>query len=192
MNDTPENQIVPFLMPNESLLWSGRPRQGVLFRPADAYLIPFSLLWAGFAVFWEFGVITSGAPLFFTIWGVPFVLVGLYIVIGRFFVDAWVRSRTAYALTTQRVLIVGGHRTHSVKSLRLNGLPEMSFTQRSDGSGSITFGASTPWWAVVSGWPGATKSQTPAFESVNDVRSVFDRILSAQADAPSSIRGRQV
>jgi len=47
------------------------------------------ILWAGFAIFWERSAIRDGDP--FHLVGVPFVVVGLYIVMGRFLVDAWRR-----------------------------------------------------------------------------------------------------
>jgi hypothetical protein len=82
------------LAPGEDVLWTGTPKQGFMLHPFDALLIPFSLLWAGFAIFWETMAIKTGAPMFFWLWGVPFVLVGIYMTIGRFFYDRYVRART--------------------------------------------------------------------------------------------------
>src|SRR4051794_22841968 len=41
------------LMPEEKVVWSGAPGKGIKFQSTDLVFIPFSLLWAGFAVFWE-------------------------------------------------------------------------------------------------------------------------------------------
>jgi hypothetical protein len=54
-------------------------------RRADALFIPFSLMWAGFAFFWETMAIRGGAPFFFWLWGIPFILIGVWITVGRFF-----------------------------------------------------------------------------------------------------------
>ena len=45
------------LLPGEQILWSGGPADGVLFFPRDALLIPFSVFWLGFAIFWESSVV---------------------------------------------------------------------------------------------------------------------------------------
>jgi hypothetical protein len=57
------------LRDNEQLLWHGVPDTRVWFAPADAYLIPFSIAWCAFAIFWESSVMRSGGPSFFAAWG---------------------------------------------------------------------------------------------------------------------------
>jgi hypothetical protein len=160
------------------------PRQGVRFRPADIFMLPFSLLWGGFAIFWEYSVVSNGAPFFFTLWGVPFVLVGLYIIVGRFLVDSYQRARTYYGVTDQRVIILGGLMNRDVKSITLQGLNDVSLNERSDRSGSITFGPTNPMYAIWSGaeWPGIGKKLAPAFELIDDVRKVHDLIREAQRE----------
>lgn len=54
----------------ENLLWTGQPKTGIVFRNADIFLIPFSLLWCGFAIFWFITALTSGAPFFFAMFGI--------------------------------------------------------------------------------------------------------------------------
>jgi Bacterial PH domain len=168
---------------DERLLWSAQPRQGIFLRSTDAYLIPFSLLWGGFALFWEGSVVNSNAPVFFRLWGIPFVLVGLYLIVGRFFADARLRSRTYYGLTTERIVIVSGLFSRTTKSLQLRTLSEVSLAESRGGVGTITFGAVAPWWAGGGGWPGSQRQVSPAFDSISSARDVYEKIRIAQKQA---------
>jgi hypothetical protein len=164
----------------ERQLWAGTPRQGLVLRAADAFMIPFSILWGGFAVFWEASVVRSGGPLFFVLWGIPFVLVGLHITIARFFVDARRRARTTYAVTSDRILIVSGFLSTTTKTLDLRTLSDITLQERRDGSGTITFGRTYPHASVFAegSWPGV--SLPPRFEMIEGVRQVYDIIREAK------------
>jgi hypothetical protein len=177
-----EQEISRELGSSEQLNWAGVPRQGVLLRGADVFLIPFSLLWCGFAIFWEFMAISGGAPIFFLLWGIPFVLVGLYFVFGRFLFEARQRSVTYYGVTSERIIIVSGLFQRKVKSLSLKGLGEIALSEKADGSGTITFGAGHPFTAMFGGisWPGMNQYMPPAFESIEQARQVYERIRQAQ------------
>ena len=168
----------------ERLLWSGAPRQGVVFRPSDLFQIPFSLLWGGFALFWNVTVWATGAPFFFRLFGLPFLVVGLYITVGRFWWDARRRARTSYGVTTERVLIASNVLSPSIKSLALRTLTDVTLTERPDGSGTITFGPTGGFAASMyagTSWPGI--QQPTAFELIPDAKRVYDVVREAQAAA---------
>lgn len=129
------------LRPGEQILWKGRPDPSRLFGPRDALLVPFSILWAGFAVFWEVGVITSGGPLFFVLWGIPFIAMGAFITVGRFIAKRARKRRTWYAITTNRVLIVESGRKLSVRELSIGEAGSTDYRPSSRG-GDLVFGAS--------------------------------------------------
>jgi hypothetical protein len=191
MWDITENNVLQTVLgKSEHLIWSGRPKQGLMLRSSDALLIPFSLLWCGFALFWEGGVISSGAPFFFMLWGIPFVLMGLYITVGRFFVDAYIRQKTYYGLTKERVIIVSGLFQQSVKSLPLSTLADVTLSNRMDGRGTITFGPDgairgIPSLFTNSSWPNSRRPAPPAFEAIPDAQMVYDFIRDAQQNKTS-------
>jgi hypothetical protein len=176
----PETTSIQFdLSPRERLLWSGEPRQRLMLRPDDALMIPFSLVWGGFAVFWNASVWRTNAPLAFKLGGVPFLCVAAYIMVGRFVYDSWIRSRTAYGLTTERVLISTVGFAPSLKSLDLHTLPTVMLTERPDGSGTITFGPVQDQF----GWSRRRAMQPPAFEAIPGAKAVYEQIRAAQRDA---------
>jgi hypothetical protein len=170
---------------SEHLLWAGRPRQGFVLRAADAFLIPFSIMWGGFAIFWEATAIARGAPFFFALWGIPFVLIGLYMMVGRFWVDAWQRASTVYGVTSERVVIISGVLSRGVKSLSIDTITDVSLTERSSGGGTITFGP-VPFmygWYARSGWPGFGQQSVPNFDLPDGAREVYEIVREAQRAA---------
>ncbi len=182
MWEAPSSLVEQELSSGEKLLWSGQPRAGIRLRASDAIVIPFSILWCGFAIFWEWMVVSKGAPFFFMLWGIPFVLVGLYIVFGRFVVDAMTRKKTFYGVTNERIIIMSGLFSQDTKSLNLRTLTDVSLSARSDGSGTIIFGPVYPIgrWMPTGSWPGAGRYAPPAFDMIEGAKDVYETIRQAQ------------
>jgi hypothetical protein len=187
-----EEQVKPDLLPGERVVWTGRPAAGHLLTYGDALLIPFSLLWGGFAIFWEATALglTLGrfAPSFFALFGVPFVLVGLYFIAGRFIYKAWAKGRTIYAVTDRRVMVVSTTFGRRSESLMLNNLPGLGTSVGSGGVGSITFGSgglASSLYANSGMWfPGRGSAAMPmAFYDVENVASVVALIGDQQKAA---------
>lgn len=194
MGQTAETVLSPQLDAGERLIWCGQPRGGVRLRPQDLYLIPFSLVWGGFAIFWEAMALharsKTGGPVgvFFPLFGLPFVAIGLYLIFGRFFADARMRARTFYGVTNERIIIVSGLFTQTTKSLQLRTLTDVSLTQRGDGSGTITFGPAAlmaGFYSGGSGFASGGRYAPPAFDMIERAKDVYDIIRAAQKPTPA-------
>ena len=173
------------------LLWTGRPAGGVRFSRSDWYLVPFSLLWASFAVFWETEVIHSGAPLIMKLWGIPFILIGIYVVAGRFFADAYRRGATWYAVTPDAALILRQGLGGGLQRLYLPSIHSIGLVLGQGGSGSISFG-NPPVASGLGGrgfgiWSGAP--YVPSFEGIDDAQRVYDLCIKGQRSATSAAPG---
>lgn len=172
-------ELQPYLNQSERLLWAGKPKAGILFRTSDLFVVPFSLLWCGFAVFWVFMAQKAGG--IFALFGVPFVVIGLYFVFGRFLVDARQRAGTVYGLTEDRILIRSGLFSKSLQSVNIKALTDFQYTEKKDGSGTITLGPKNPmmpYGSTMSGWPGV--KGMPMLDGIPNVREVYNRILHLQ------------
>ena len=181
------NIIGKELDPGERLIWYGKPADGIRFRSSEIFLVPFSVMWGGFAIFWEYSVLSSGhAPIFFVLWGIPFVCMGLYLIVGRFIYDAYSRTHTFYGVTNERVIIISDGLSRKVKTLDLKNLSEISYVDQSSGWGTISFGAAlSPFGFFGStNWPGTSRHSPPQFEMIENAKKVFEIICATQ-------RGRQ-
>ncbi len=163
----------------ERLVWCGRPRQGIFMQGSDWAQVPFGLMFTGFSCYWEFLAVQSG-NLFMILWGIPFILVGLYTLVGRFFWASWVRRTTFYGLTDQRAIIVVQGRSGNVKSIPVTEMNEVSLSDGPETRGTITFGPETAGWR----WgrrEGVAPS--PQFEQIENGREVYNQILRLKKEA---------
>lgn len=166
------------LLDGEEVVWSGQPGQGIIWAGRDAIMVPFSLMWGGFAVFLETKAVSNeDAPFLMKLWGVPFVLAGIYITFGRFVVDAYIRKGLYYAVTNQRILIMRSRPFYSFLTLSIDRLPELRITQSSTCQGTIYFGAQYQ----TSGRPGfgswtLSLESTPKFLAIDNAQDVFELI----------------
>ena len=173
-----------YLASDENVLWAGQPKQGLMVSGKDIFFIPFSLLWGGFAIFWNAMVwILPGAEQsglwFFRLWGLPFLVVGLYMIVGRFFHDAMIRKTQFYAVTNQRVLMLRGRKQPKLTSLEIRRLPKLELSERSDGTGSIVFEGNWMTSAVaMNGFGLWTPSLggSSQFLQIRNPRQVYDLI----------------
>jgi hypothetical protein len=166
-----------YMLAGERIIWSGAPVRGLLFTARDLLMVPFSLMWGGFAIFWESSVVSAGGPPFFLLWGAMFVAVGLFFIVGRFIADAWLRGKTRYALTNQRILIERAGAFGKFTSLNLDRLPDVQLTRNAAGRGTLRFGTQTSMWGGNSfGYWMPTLDPTPQFLAIDDAEHVFAQI----------------
>jgi hypothetical protein len=173
----------------ERFIWAGIPQQGFMLKSSDIFMIPFSLLWGGFAIYWEYMALTitpdanngTGADIVFPLFGIPFVLIGLYMIFGRFIHESKKRTKTFYGLTDRRAIIISGLFRKNVKSLNIRSLSDISLSESSNGRGTIIFGQENSLNSIFmgGGFPGMT-NETPRFEQISDAKMVFKSLQEQQ------------
>jgi hypothetical protein len=138
----------------ERMLWAARPDKriaGLLSFGIWLFAIPwtaFALFWTAFpmsALFEMYTGVNIGAPKgtppiimwVFAIFGVPFVLVGIGMLLAPF---AAIRSgwRTLYVLTNKRLAVLEGGRTVHVVNIRPDEISGLSRKEGPDGRGTLT------------------------------------------------------
>ena len=170
-------------LPGERVLWQGPAGGGILFQPMDFFLVPFSILWCGFAVFWEVGATGMGAPASFDLFGAVFVCFGLYFVFGRFLADMMLRRSLHYTVTSRRVLIERDGLFSKSISVSLADAPPISLRRMRGDRGTIKFGE-TNYWMGRGGFGAWSPAMDPAPQllAIDDAQHVYDLIQRTQDD----------
>jgi hypothetical protein len=194
------------LAAGETIAWAGQPNRGVIFHKEDLFLLPFSLLWGGFAIFWEGGVSgfwdhgsRNGAWIFGMIWGIPFVLIGQYLIWGRFIYDAWLKRRTYYAVTNRRVIVVQNGWSRKMVAPYLDSLPTVTKEGPDSGPGTLAFAPNSSLFSVFSGsssssrgrrgwgpWNAMTVGDAPIFCDIDNLDYVYRLVSDLREKCRSS------
>ena len=171
MNDLFQDELAA----DEALLWVGQSSTHKLFTRFDLFLIPFSIFWCGLAIYWEYSALlviirqSHGPGLFSPLFGLLFVLIGIYLMVGRFFYKNYQKQNTFYALTNQRVLIS----KTAKKNLQTQWIHEISTIHKSvdsAGIGTLIFG-NIP---MFGSFYGNTGLDFLASQYNNDVMALYD------------------
>ncbi|QWS33677.1 hypothetical protein [Curtobacterium aetherium] len=185
------------LRPGERLLWVGQSDPARLFSARDAFLVPFSLLWGGFAIFWEVSVLTTGAPWFFALFGSVFVLVGLFFIGGRFLVKRHRKRTEVYAVTDRRAFITTGTNTRETDVSRTDrtvtrSRGHVSVEWQDRGITGSFFGRSTAVTAQYanSGLDGIAGPRPFGFYDVLDEKALVEALDAAERFDRSEHAGR--
>lgn len=170
------------LMLGERILWTGRPDPSRLFTRADLYLVPFTLLWAWFSIGFFVQELDRSPPDPVTRVIAPFfALAGLYALVGRFLYLRLRKRRTCYAVTDARVLVLTETVKRSLLASRIKQIPAIHKTIRSDGSGTLRFGAgnlySEMWKDTGFEFFGAAYgAPAPSFVDIPDAEEVYQLV----------------
>jgi len=169
------------MISGERVYWAGMPDPKVIFHSDDLVTIPFTLVWTGVFVFWEANALgiwgaprSGGSNLFMVLWGIPFLIIGNYMVWGRFLADAWLKRRTYYAVTNRRILILQEGWKRKTNWMYLEAIPTIE--REGAKTGTLWFGKKYP---VIAGRGQKKRSMSrfdagdiPVFADIDDVDGV--------------------
>lgn len=207
MADIPHNGWDGILEPGEQILWQGHPDSALDFSGFWGPQTMFALFFTGFSLFWMIMAfaITSGMKggvgnvisTVFPLFGVPFLMVGLYMLAGRFWADARRRRASHYTLTNRAAYI--GVQRGTKRSLDRYAIDADTRLTLEDGAlGAVWFASQThrmPRHAPRmrrsrTRIGGATQTtQAIGFERIPDARAVFALIRKVQVDAANRGEG---
>ncbi len=167
------------MRPGERLIWADRPAPGRMALSGLA-LTAFGSVFGGFAAFWIVGAASTvpsdaGAFAFFPLFGVPFLLVGL----GMMLAPLWIwmgAKKTVYAISSDRLVIIRGDRVRSFEPDEIEGLERR---EGADGRGDVIFRRDLV--RSHSRHHGRTRERKIGFFGIPEVRRVEDEIRRLKA-----------
>lgn len=176
-------ELAPFLHPDETLLWVGQPYTTRSFRP-NPFMVIFMLFWFGFAVFWT--VTASAAGGFFGLFGIPFLLIGGFMLYTLLIGQKKQLKQTVYAVTSRRAIILSTDRKGTgCTEFLFSRLSHVTMDEVSGTTGTIRFLPEMPYYGASYESPRMRRNQAAgvelrsAFLAIDSVQEVY-RLISEQ------------
>ena len=168
----------PYIDPDEQVLWESTPSYRlVVFRPIDWLLVPFSIVWSMGAFTGAASTIGSGGV--FTAFGLFFGAMAIYISVGRFVIDWYIRRNSVYAITDKRAFIAQSAFGRKLRELPITPALSVQFDDAARGSvwldGKPGFSEGMKSMGI---WHGDDGGFT--FREIADPKNVYDLIQSVK------------
>lgn len=126
-------------MTGETIAWQGKSESKKMIGYSDYMYIPFSIMWLGFVCVWEYNIIVVQYPLVFHLLGVPMLLAGLYMAIGRFLYKAYKKKNSCYIITNKRVIETYDDSRLGYRERAIKDIGRMVRFVEKDGVGTLVF-----------------------------------------------------
>jgi hypothetical protein len=91
------------LLPGETFIWANRPKRGLIYEPNPNTF--WNVVWTLFSLIWISCGFLTDVSWAIALLALPFVLMGIYGLIGHYLVDARRRGKLVYAITDRRLLV---------------------------------------------------------------------------------------
>ncbi|MEM6723286.1 MAG: hypothetical protein AAF598_04560 [Bacteroidota bacterium] len=124
----------------EQIVWIGQPKKGIVLYAPDWAVVPMSIFFVGFSAYWlyVFAIMSAGFLLGILILAI-FLLISMYILVGRFWYAAYRKSRVYYALTDKRLIWVTDYKRKMKWDLKLTDIAVVEIKQRPSQYGHLLF-----------------------------------------------------
>lgn len=132
-----KDELGVFMLPNEHVIWTGRPRPYHQFAFTDLAQVAWGFISIVF-MYYLYVINASGGALA----GVITLLwsaLSLYSIVGRYVLRFVVRKHTKYIITNQRVMMVLDGKRPWIASQFISALPKLRVTVNKRGKGSVEF-----------------------------------------------------
>lgn len=162
------SNIERHLAPDERVIWSGKPVKTPFILPGLAS-IPFGLIFLAFSLFWVWGATSAGAPDFFSLFGLPFIIAGFAITIGPSLLQLMRYKNTKYMITDKRIITQTGAIGIDTRFVEFEKIQEVyvniGFVDKLFGTGTL--------YAMTAGFSGFLPAGRHGYGSMAGLRPSF-------------------